>query len=147
MWARNRCSVSQGFSLPRQGIPVPVPLMQVCPSAPPSTGPAAASTCRGALSEGGAAQGISLLPPVQPGWESSVVIPIVSPLRELHLAFSQKDSRMCKVFSHLLSPQLLQSVSSGCGNEVVLGRRPKGGKGNILGVEKLLADFPPWAFR
>ena len=147
MWARNRCSVSQGFSLPRQGIPVPVLLMQVCPSALHPQGQLLLPHAGGALSEGGAAQGISLLPPVQPGWGSSVVIPIVSPLRELHLAFSQKDSRMCKVFSHLLSPQLLQSLSSGCGDEVALGKRPKGGKGNVLGVEKLLADFPSWAFR
>ena len=48
---------------------------------------------------------------------------------------------MYKVSSHLLSPQLLHSLSSGHGSEVVLGRRPKVGKENILGLEHLLADF------
>lgn len=54
---------------------------------------------------------------------------------------------MYKVSSCLLSPQLLHSLSSGRGSEVVVGRRPKAGKENILGVEHLLADFLPRAFR
>ena len=54
---------------------------------------------------------------------------------------------MYKVSSCLLSPQLLHSLSSGRGSEVVVGRRPKAGKENILGVEHLLDDFLPRAFR
>lgn len=54
---------------------------------------------------------------------------------------------MYEVSSHLLSPQLLHSLSLGRGSEVVVRRRLKAGKENILGVEHLLADFLPWAFR